>query len=118
MWLRDDLGITIGAEEIAENIRTTFTNLKWAGEHGFADFYSARNGKNSSWEYRIVFAVSQSETEEMFSLVATINLEADIKDKSTWWGLEQSSSQRFTAHVTAMKLLASEGFVDPIDSES
>ncbi|KIY61619.1 delta-endotoxin CytB [Cylindrobasidium torrendii FP15055 ss-10] len=113
-FLRDALAIIIDPKELAATIEATFTNLKEAKSNGWADFSKESSQNNSSWEYRILFAVPNPDLDEWFySLVTTIKLTADIQEESSWWGLVSSSSKNFSATVDAMELVVQKGFKNP-----
>jgi hypothetical protein len=96
-------------------IETTFTRLETAHREGFASFSKETTGHNSSWEYRIVFAFpNPGDDQDFYSLVTTIYLTADIADESAWWGIQSSTSHNFGAKVTAMQLVVTKGFKDPV----
>lgn len=114
-FLLEALSVVIDAGELAATIEATFTNLKSAKSNGWADFSKSSASSNSSWEYRILFAVPNAELEDFFySLVTTIKLEADITEESSWWGLVSSSSKNFSATIDAMELVVQKGFRNPL----
>ena len=114
-FLLEALSVVIDAGELAATIEATFTNLKSAKSNGWADFSKSSTSSNSSWEYRIMFAVPNAELENYFySLVTTIKLEADITEESSWWGLVSSSSKNFSATIDAMELVVQKGFRNPL----
>lgn len=113
-FLAKALAVTIDTEALAATIEATFTNLKSAKSNGWADFSSSSHQSNSSWEYRIQFAVpNQDLTDFFWSLVTTIKLEADIQEESSWWGLQSSTEKNFSATIDAMRLVVMKGFKDP-----
>jgi hypothetical protein len=111
--LRDVYNVTIDSKELYAAVEATFTNLKWAHETGFADFSSSSNGTNSSWEYRVAFAIPQSLPNFFNSIVITINLEADVITETAWWGLQRHTAARFSARVTGLILAVTKGFMAP-----
>ncbi|KAJ3867493.1 delta-endotoxin CytB [Lentinula novae-zelandiae] len=117
-FLRVVLSIALSKEDInalATNIQTTFTNLKRAKDHGWADFSVNHSSSNSSWEYRVLFAFPNPDLPDFFySLVTTIKLEADIKEESSWWGLQHSDRRNFAATIDAMELVVLRGFKNPL----
>jgi hypothetical protein len=95
-------------------IELTFTTLKAAKQIGFASFSKSSESHNSSWEYRLLFAVPNPDLkDDFYALVTTIKLSADIKEESSWWGLVSSSQKNFSANITAMQLVVTKGFKDP-----
>ncbi|KZT27160.1 hypothetical protein NEOLEDRAFT_1176945 [Neolentinus lepideus HHB14362 ss-1] len=78
--LRDVFGVAVEVAELTANIYATFTNLQWAHSKGFADFSSSSSGKNTSWEYRAVYAYPKAgEPNKFLSIVTTIVLAANIQ---------------------------------------
>jgi hypothetical protein len=116
-FLKTVLNVVLSAADVASltaNIEATFTNLEVAYNEGFASFSKSSSSYNSSWEYRIVFAMPNPDlVNDFYSLVTTIELTADIKEKSSWWGLVGSTKKNFGAHITAMQLVVTKGFRDP-----
>jgi hypothetical protein len=116
-FLLESLGAELNASEIEglkANIETTFTNLKTASSNGWASFSSSSNSKNSSWEYRVLFAFPNPDLPtDFYSLVTTIKLEANITEETSWWGLSSSTSKNFSAAVTSAQLVITKGFKDP-----
>ncbi|KAI0827133.1 delta-endotoxin CytB [Trametes gibbosa] len=114
-FLLEALAVVIDAGELAATIEATFTNLKSAKSNGWADFNKSSTSSNSSWEYRIMFAVPNPDLADFFySLVTTIKLEANIQEESSWWGLVSSSSKNFSAIIDAMELVVTKGFKNPL----
>ncbi|TFK50752.1 delta-endotoxin CytB [Heliocybe sulcata] len=113
--LKGMLGISLSndeAEVLAANVERTFTNLKMVKECGWANFSQSAHG-SSSWEYRLLVILPNPDlTSFFYGLVTTIKLEADIKEESTWWGLESSSSKNFSARIDVMNLIVMKGFKD------
>lgn len=110
-FLLNALAVVIDPTELRATIEATFTNLKEAKSNGWADFSKSSSSQNSSWEYRILFAVPNPDLAEFFySLVTTIKLEADIQEESSWWGLVSSSSKNFSATIDAMELVVQKDF--------
>ncbi|KAJ3910734.1 delta-endotoxin CytB [Lentinula edodes] len=100
---------------LGKNIETTFTNLEKAKDNGWADFSKSSSSSNSSWEYRVLFAFPNPDLPDFFySLVTTIKLEADIKEESSWWGLQHSDRRNFAATIDAMELVVLRGFKNPL----
>ena len=113
-FLLDALSVIIDKTELAATIEETFTNLKSASSNGWADFSKSSTSENSSWEYRVLFSVPNPDLPDWFyTLVTTIKLEADIQNESSWWGLVSSSSQNFSADISAMELIVQKGFRNP-----
>ncbi|KZT27159.1 delta-endotoxin CytB [Neolentinus lepideus HHB14362 ss-1] len=113
--LHDVLEIAVNVQELRATVYNTFTNLKWASSSGFADFSSSSSGSNSSWEYRTVYAYPKpGDPTKFLSMVTTIKLEANITTQSSWWGLVSSTTARFYANITAMKLSVTKGFKSPV----
>ncbi|KAI0827135.1 delta-endotoxin CytB [Trametes gibbosa] len=113
-FLLEALAVVIDAGELAATIEATFTNLKSAKSNGWADFNKSSTSSNSSWEYRIMFAVPNPDLADFFySLVTTIKLEANIQEESSWWGLVSSSSKNFSAMIDAMELVVVKDFKCP-----
>ncbi|KAG8738690.1 hypothetical protein FRC11_001205, partial [Ceratobasidium sp. 423] len=97
-------------EAITERIKNAFTSLKIKEESGFA--YWKRSGSNSAFTYRIIFDVPKNNDDTKFhSLVTTIALKADIYEKSTWFGLVNTSRHNFSAQIDAVRLACSKDFV-------
>ncbi|KAL1738635.1 delta-endotoxin CytB [Schizophyllum fasciatum] len=114
-FLLEALSVVIDADELTATIEATFLNLKSAKSNGWADFSKSRESNNSSWEYRILFAVPNPDLEDYFySLITTIKLEADIAEESSWWGLVSSSHSNFSATIDSMELVVKEGFRNPL----
>ena len=62
----------------------------------------------------MLFSVPNPDLPDWFyTLVTTIKLEADIQNESSWWGLVSSSSQNFSADISAMELIVQKGFRNP-----
>ncbi|KAJ4491184.1 volvatoxin A2 precursor [Lentinula edodes] len=102
-------------DALTKNIQTTFTNLKEAKDHGWADFSTSSTSSNSSWEYRVLFAFPNPDLPDFFySLVTTIKLEADINEETSWWGLENNTEKNFSATIDGMELVVMQGFKDPL----
>ncbi|THU89956.1 volvatoxin A2 precursor [Dendrothele bispora CBS 962.96] len=118
-FLRIVLSVVLNPQDVAalrKNIETTFTDLKTAKDNGWADFSKSSSGQNSSWEYRVLFAFPNPDLPDFFySLVTTIKLEANIKEESSWWGLQSSTSKNFSAAIDAMELVVMKGFKDPLN---
>ncbi|EPQ55390.1 delta-endotoxin CytB, partial [Gloeophyllum trabeum ATCC 11539] len=112
--LHNQLDIQVDESELRANVYSTFTNLQWAHSSGFADFSESSSGTNSSWEYRTVYAYRQpGDADKFFSMVTTIQLEADVESESWWWGLVGSTTATFEATITAEKFGVTKGFKDP-----
>ncbi|KAF8815947.1 hypothetical protein BYT27DRAFT_7186433, partial [Phlegmacium glaucopus] len=63
------------------------------------------NRDNSSWECRLLCETAIDGVDDYFSaLVTTIKVTADIKEESSWWGLQNGSSENFSAEINAMQL--------------
>lgn len=100
--------------ELTADIESAFTNLKERKENGWADFSRSSDSSNSSYTYRVLFALPSATIEQdFFSLVTTIKFTADIHEESSWWGLVSSSRHDFSAEVDGLQLVVTEGFVDP-----
>lgn len=113
-FLLDALSVSIDVKELAATIEATFTNLKQAKSNGWANWSTSNVETNSSWEYRIAFAVPNPDLAEYFyTLVTTIKLEADIRDETGWFGLTSSSSKNFSTIIDAMELVVAKGFKGP-----
>ncbi|VTO94300.1 unnamed protein product [Fusarium graminearum] len=96
---------------LQRTIEETFANLEENSSSEFLDFNKSFDGQVSSWEYRLHFAFPNPEMPNCFcSLITTIKLEANISDKSVWWGLVGSSSRVFSATISGVKLQVEEGF--------
>jgi hypothetical protein len=111
--LQNVFTVAINYQELYASVEATFTNLKWASESGFANFSSSTTGTNSSWEYRVVYAIPQNVPNVFHSMVITIVLEADIRTETSWWGLESHTTARFFASITGLRLAVTKGFMDP-----
>ena len=113
-FLVDALGAVIDPKELAATILATFTNLKQQSDAGFADFSKTSDATNTSFTYRIVFAVANKNIpSDFYSLVTTIKLTANIHEESGWWGLTHSTSKNFAAEIDALELVVTEGFRAP-----
>ncbi|TFK50722.1 delta-endotoxin CytB [Heliocybe sulcata] len=113
--LKDVVGMAINENELRATVTNVFTNLEWAHSSGFADFSSTSVGTNSSWEYRTVFAYpARGDPSRFLSVVTTIYLEANIKEESTWWGIETTTTACFKALIKPGKLLVTKGFKSPV----
>ncbi|KAJ8075933.1 hypothetical protein PM082_021565 [Marasmius tenuissimus] len=116
-FLRTVLSVALRQEDIDalhKSIELTFTDLKTAKEKGWADFSGSSTSHNSSWQYRVQFAFPNPHLEDFFySLVTTINLEANIREEHSWWGLTSSTRRNFSAKIDAMQLIVIKGFRDP-----
>ncbi|KAK1218416.1 hypothetical protein PQX77_018880 [Marasmius sp. AFHP31] len=108
------VGMPINRNEIFTKVEYGFTNLQWASSRGFASFRTSSVGTNSSWEYRITFeAPLPGGGDRFLSFVSTLELAADIRTESSWWGLVSTTRARFTARITGLKFQVTKGFRDP-----
>ena len=113
-FLSEAFGAIIDPKEFATTVLTTFTNLKVKSDAGFANFSKSSDGSNTSFTYRIVFAIANKMVPtDFYSLVTTIKLTADIHEKSGWFGLTHSSSKNFSAEIDAMELVVAKDFQAP-----
>ncbi|KAG7446913.1 Volvatoxin A2 in monoclinic crystal [Guyanagaster necrorhizus] len=114
-FLLQALGVVADLNELTRTIDMTFTNLKSAKKNGWANFSSSSVQGNSSWEYRVLFALPNEDVHEtaFYSLVTTIKLEADIEHEESWWGLQSSIKKNFSAIIDSMRLFVVKGFKDP-----
>ncbi|KDN40802.1 hypothetical protein RSAG8_07820, partial [Rhizoctonia solani AG-8 WAC10335] len=97
-------------EAMTERVKNAFTSLEIKEESGFASW--EKSGSNTAFTYRIIFDVpSQNVKTDICSLVTTVKLMADIYEKSTWFGLSNTSRYEFSASVDAMRLACSKDFV-------
>lgn len=111
-FLLDTMSAVISEKDLKETIEATFTDLKKKSDEGFG--YYKSEGSNSSFTYRIIFSIpNQKIHTDFYSLVTTITLKADISDKSSWFGLNKSSSKNFSAEISALELVVTEGFKAP-----
>ncbi|CUA67914.1 hypothetical protein RSOLAG22IIIB_07602 [Rhizoctonia solani] len=102
-------GAAFDKEAMTERVTNAFTSLKEQEENGFA--WYEKVGNNTSFTYRILFAVpNENIKEDFYCLVNTVKLTADILDKSTWFGLVKTSRHNFSAEVDTMKLACNENF--------
>ncbi|CUA74235.1 hypothetical protein RSOLAG22IIIB_05464 [Rhizoctonia solani] len=108
-FLKRIAGAVFDRDAMVERVTNAFTSLKEQEENGFA--WYEKKGNNTSFTYRILFAVPNEHIkEDFYALVSTIKLEADILDKSTWFGLVKTSRHNFSAEVDTMKLACNENF--------
>ena len=116
-FLVQALAIALTGNEIAAlklAIEVVFTGLKYAKEGGFASFRKSSQAHYSSWEYRILFAFPNPDLPtDFYSMVTTIQINADIEEESSWWGLTSSSKKNFSASVSALRLVVTKGFKSP-----
>ncbi|KAL5639570.1 hypothetical protein ACGC1H_006254 [Rhizoctonia solani] len=96
-------------EAMTERVNNAFTSLEIKEDSGFASW--ERSGSNSAFTYRIIFDVPGKDTTDLPSLVTTVKLIADIYEKSSWFGLSNTSRYDFSASVDAMRLTCSKDFV-------
>lgn len=100
--------------ELVATIVVTFLNLKGVSEKGWANFSSSSSSHSSSYTYRVLFTFPNPHLpSDFYSLVSTIELVADIKEESGWWGLKGSTSKNFSAEIDALELVCTEGFKAP-----
>ncbi|KAK7680365.1 hypothetical protein QCA50_016605 [Cerrena zonata] len=106
---------SVDVSALAATIEATFCNLKTVKSSGFLSFNKSTHESNSSWEYRIQSALPpRSDDPNLFwSVISTVTLEADIKEESSWWGLEHHTTKRFSAYVTSARLAVRKGFIAP-----
>ncbi|KAK7047260.1 hypothetical protein VNI00_006491 [Paramarasmius palmivorus] len=118
-YLRAVFGVTLSDDVIGElsaNIEKTFTDLKTSQTHGWANSSKSSSSRNS-WQYRLHFAFPNPDLPNYFySVLATINVEADIEEESSWWGLRSHTQKNFSAAIDAMELIVQKGFEDPVQS--
>ncbi|KAF9256853.1 delta-endotoxin CytB [Marasmius fiardii PR-910] len=99
---------------ISKLVEGAFTDLKAAKDKGIADFKSPSFGNTSCWAYRVEFSFDNADLEEYFyTVLATIKLEADIREESEWLKLSGSVKKKFVVEVDAMELLVRSGFKNP-----
>ncbi|KAF8800407.1 delta-endotoxin CytB [Phlegmacium glaucopus] len=119
-FLQDALSVALdekALKQLTATITATFTNLKESKSEGWASFNRESSSNNSSWEYRLLFAIPMEDVPTFFySLVTTIKLIADIHEESSWWGLKSSSSKNFSAEIMAMELVVEKNFKNPRDA--
>ncbi|KAK7032130.1 hypothetical protein VNI00_013304 [Paramarasmius palmivorus] len=118
-YLRVVFGVTLSDDivgELSKNIEETFTDLKTSQTHGWANSSKSSSSRNS-WQYRLHFAFPNPDLPNFFySGLATINVEADIEEESSWWGLRSNTQKNFSAAIDAMELIVQKGFEDPMNS--
>jgi len=105
--------VYLDVKEVTATVLATFTHLKTASSSGWADFSKSIHETNSSYEYRVLFDVRSNFPDTFWSIVTTIKLTADIETESAWWGLESSSTQKFSAEIETAQLFIRKGFKDP-----
>ncbi|KEP46452.1 hypothetical protein V565_198290 [Rhizoctonia solani 123E] len=96
-------------DAMTERVNNAFTSLEIKEDSGFASW--ERSGSNSAFTYRIIFDVPSKDTTDLPCLVTTVKLMADIYEKSSWFGLSNTSRYDFSASVDAMRLACSKDFV-------
>jgi len=127
-FLKDALSIVLSTTEVtalAANILATFTDLKDSESKDWASWSSEEDQSNSSWEYRLLYAVpvdsnfkktnpqAAADEDYFYALVTTTTLTADISTKTEWWGLEKTTTKNFSAEITAMELIVGNKFKNP-----
>jgi hypothetical protein len=116
-FLKKVLNVVIDVSALTARIESTFTNLKTEATNGFLQFQTSKNSKNSSWEYRVLFAVDphpeNPDANRFYSLVTTIEIGADITEETGWWGLTANTKKNFYANITGIELVVRDDFKAP-----
>ncbi|KAF8648165.1 hypothetical protein AX16_006376 [Volvariella volvacea WC 439] len=115
-FLHDAFSASIDTTQLSAVILNTFTHLREESSSGFLQFSSDTTKHNSSWEYRVLFAVpfSSGVPNYFYSLVTTIKITADIREQTGWWGLSSSTTKNFGVVIDAMQLVVVKGFRSPV----
>ncbi|EUC60562.1 hypothetical protein RSOL_352310 [Rhizoctonia solani AG-3 Rhs1AP] len=102
--------VIIDKVALAEIILNAFTSLEQKEDSGFA--WYEKEGNNTAFTYRLLFAVvNEHVPDDFYTLVTTIKLVADIKDKQSWFGLVKTTRKNFSAECTTMRLACSKNFI-------
>jgi hypothetical protein len=116
-FLKKVLNVVIDVSALAARIESTFTNLKTEATEGFLQFQTHKDSKNTSWEYRVLFAVDphpeNPDANRFYSLVTTIEIGADITEETGWWGLTSDTKKNFYANITGLELVVKDSFKAP-----
>ncbi|KAL0564057.1 hypothetical protein V5O48_017999 [Marasmius crinis-equi] len=76
----------------------------------------------SGWQYRVHFAfVAEEEVEApvvFHSLLATIRLEVEGGEESSWWNLQSGTLANLSVVIDVVELVIPEGFKDPMEVAS
>jgi hypothetical protein len=111
------LNVVVDVTTLTTRIESTFLNLKTQSSQGFLQFKKSSSGQNSSWEYRVLFAIDphpeNTEGNRFYSLVSSIQIEANISDESGWWGLTRETKNNYSAKITALELVVKDNFKAP-----
>ncbi|KAF9258002.1 delta-endotoxin CytB [Marasmius fiardii PR-910] len=101
-------------EAISKVVEGAFTDLKTTKDKGNADFSQSSSGVTSTWEYRIELSFPNPDLDEFFySILATIKLEANIREESEWYRMTSSEKKVFRIEMDGMELMVMDGFKDP-----
>ncbi|KDN40803.1 hypothetical protein RSAG8_07821, partial [Rhizoctonia solani AG-8 WAC10335] len=102
--------VLIDKAALAEIVLNAFTGLEQKEDSGFA--WYEKEGSNTAFTYRLLFAVvNERVPDDFYTLVTTIRLVADIKDKQSWFGLVKTSRKNFSADLNTMRLAVSKDFI-------
>jgi hypothetical protein len=116
-YLKHVFKFEVDVSALTASIKFTFTNLKTEASKGFLQFQTRKDSKNTSWEYRVLFAVDphpeNSGANRFYSLVTTIEIGADIAEETGWWGLTSDTKKNFYANISGMELIVNDSFKAP-----
>jgi hypothetical protein len=115
-YMANSLRVQVDREALREKINATFTNLKTSSDSDFLHFHSSSSGTNSCWEYRVLFSIDSSfsqNPDRFHALVATIFLSADIFEEEEWWGLSREYRSDFSVEIRSVELLVRDDFNAP-----
>ncbi len=121
-FLKVALGVIMSVDDVAalsKTVLNVFTNLQDAEHHDWASWSKTDDKKNSSWEYRLLFAVPMEDSngkpdpDYFYALVTTTTLTSDILEKTEWWGLQKTTTRNFSAQINTVRLIVEKGFNPP-----
>ncbi|CAE6486971.1 unnamed protein product [Rhizoctonia solani] len=104
------VSVVIDKEVLAGILLDAYTSLAQKEDSGCACYN--KDGSDTAFTYRLLLVgVNQNIPDDFHAVVATIKMGADIQDKESWFGLDKSSSQNFSAEVNSMRLAVTKNFV-------
>jgi hypothetical protein len=113
-FLKTVLHASVDEASLKQKLESCINGLEKHSQNGFLQFSKSQDEKNTSWEYRVAFAVPTPGAQDAFAaLVTTILITADFHDESSWWGLSSSHTANFGADIHAMRLVVGKDFVAP-----